>query len=29
LIDRLDPIVSIEHNGKLVSQTSEYAAADD
>jgi len=29
LIDQLDPIVSIEHNGKLVSQASEYAAADD
>jgi hypothetical protein len=29
LIDQLDPIVSIEHNGKPLSQASEYAAADD
>lgn len=29
LIDRLDPIVSVEHNGKPLPQASEYAAADD
>ncbi len=28
LIDQLDPIVSIEHNGKPLAQDSEYAAAD-
>ena len=29
LIDQLDPIVSVEHNGKPLSHASEYAAADD